>query len=97
MQYLLVAIILGALVGVFMNISPEKMKKISTLQEVGVYLLVASMGAAIGLNKELIANIPKLGLVSLGTAFLCTAGSVLFVYLLSKFLIKEKKEEKDER
>ncbi|MPN56692.1 hypothetical protein SDC9_204383 [bioreactor metagenome] len=92
MQYYLFAIIGGALIGALICIAPKAKKILTRFQEAGVYLLVASMGVSIGLNKDLISKIPSLGFAALITAFLCTLGSVLAVYFIGRLFLKEKKE-----
>lgn len=87
---ILIALILGAIVGYFLKLG-EKGKIINgKLQQLGVIFLLFSMGASIGADKGIIKNLPTIGLKSFLFAVATIGVSIVLVYILSeKFMPKE--------
>lgn len=94
---ILIALILGAIVGYFLKLG-EKGKKINgKLQQLGVIFLLFSMGASIGADKDIIKNLPTIGLKSFLLAVSTIGVSIVLVYILSeKFMPKENQLSKEE-
>lgn len=94
---ILIALILGAIVGYFLKLG-EKGKIINgKLQQLGVIFLLFSMGASIGADKGIIKNLPTIGLKSFLFAVATIGVSIVLVYILSeKFMPKENQLPKEE-
>lgn len=84
------SIIIFLLAGIFLGSRfalGDKGKRINArLQQAGLLLLLFSMGISIGANEEVIGNLNTIGLQAFLFAALTTAGSVFFVYLVSRRL-----------
>lgn len=93
---ILIALILGAIVGYFLKLG-EKGKSINgKLQQLGVIFLLFSMGASIGADKDIIKNLPSIGLKSFLFAVATIGVSIVIIYILSeKFMPKEEKSNFD--
>jgi len=94
---ILIALILGAIVGYFLKLG-EKGKNINgKLQQLGVIFLLFSMGASIGADKDIIKNLPSIGLKSFLFAVATIGISIVLVYILSeKFMPKTNQLSKEE-
>lgn len=90
-------LIIGILLGIS-NKLPEKFLKCNAwFQKIGIVLLLFSMGASIGSNKDMIGKIKSIGIKSLSFAFFACLFSVLITYFVTKNLIKDEMEdEKDD-
>lgn len=94
MSQILIALVLGAIIGYFVKLSDRGTKINGRLQQIGVIFLLFSMGVSIGADSDIIKNLPSIGL----KAFLFAVGtigcSILAVYILSeKFLVNKSKGE----
>ena len=92
MSQILIALVLGAIIGYFVKLSNRGTKINGRLQQIGVIFLLFSMGVSIGADSDIIKNLPSIGL----KAFLFAVGtigcSILAVYILSeKFLVNKSK------
>jgi len=87
---ILIALLLGAVVGYFLKLG-EKGKSINgKLQQLGVIFLLFSMGTSIGANKDIIKNLPVIGLKAFLFAVSTIGFSIVLVYVLSeKFIMKD--------
>ncbi|MEG1254543.1 LysO family transporter [Clostridium sp.] len=87
---ILIALLLGAVVGYFLKLG-EKGKRINgKLQQLGVIFLLFSMGTSIGANKDIIKNLPVIGLKAFLFAVSTIGFSIALVYVLSKkFMMKD--------
>lgn len=89
-------IFLSIAIGIFIGyrgfVSPQAVKWNSRLQNVWLLLLIFFMGITIGMNGDIINQLPELG----GRAFLFAVasivGSVLVVYILSSLFFKKEDE-----
>lgn len=89
---ILIALILGMILGYFISLT-EKQKEVNgKLQQLGVVFLLFFMGASIGANEEVIKNIGKIGVKSFTFSLLACAFSVIVVYFVSKKFFCSKKE-----
>ena len=57
-----------------------------------IILLLFLLGASIGINSELLSNLPRLGLGALIIMLCCTGGSIVCAFLLTKGLAGEKEK-----
>lgn len=92
MLLLIGAVALGFLVarlGFLPQFIQKRMGQISTF---ALFLLLFSMGIAMGSNPEIIANLPKLGGKALVLSISAIIGSVLFVWLGVRFSSKNRTE-----
>lgn len=92
MLLLIGAVVLGFLVarlGLLPQFIQKRMGQISTF---ALFLLLFSMGIAMGSNPEIIANLPKLGGKALVLSISAIIGSVLFVWLGVRFSSKNTTE-----
>lgn len=88
MWSIIVVLLVGITIGATINLS-EKFKKLNgKLQHVGVVILLFAMGASLGLNKELLANIKDIGIIALVFAILTSAFSILIVYIVTSKYMK---------
>ena len=87
MWMIIVSLLAGVLVGLLGIVPKKYMRFNSRFQQAGVILLLFSMGASIGANRELILKLKSIGLKSITFALLACLFSILFTYLVtSKFL-----------
>lgn len=97
MRQILIALILGAIVGYFIKLSDKGTKINGKFQQIGVIFLLFSMGVSIGADKDIIRNLPVIGLKSFLFAAGTIVGSIIIVYILSeKFLVKKKSTKLEE-
>lgn len=76
-----------------LKIIPEKFMKYNLrIQQIGVIILLFSMGASIGSNKELLGNLKMMGIKAATFAVLTTAFSVLLTYLFTRKFMGEVNE-----
>lgn len=91
MWKILIFLIVGILIGSSLNMT-ERMKDINgKLQHFGVLLLLFVMGAAIGLDHDLLTQFQSLGFKAALFACFTTLFSVLVVYVISRLLLKGEK------
>jgi len=91
MSSIIIALIIGITIGSFIKPS-DKVKNITgKFQFIGVTLLLFSMGAGLGLNKDLLSNLREIGLTGFMFATLTTVFSIFFVYLVSNAVLRRSK------
>lgn len=94
MRQILIALVLGAILGYFVKLSDKGTKINGRLQQVGVIFLLFSMGVSIGADSDIIRKLPSIGL----KAFLFAVGtigcSIVIVYILSEKFLVNKAENK---
>ena len=74
---------------------PEKCLNLTDkLITIGLVLLLFSMGAEMGLNDKIIANLDKLGFQALVLAAGSIAGSLSLIKLLESMVVDFRKEDK---
>ena len=89
MWQILLFLAAGVAIGALMKFSGTQKKWIGHLQQIGVVLLLFSMGLSIGINNEILSNLRDLGLQAFAYAGLTSTFSVLVVYGFSRMLVKE--------
>lgn len=84
MESIIIALAIGVVIGMIIKPTDKAKKITSGFQFVGVVLLLFSMGAGLGLNKELLSNLQNIGLASITFALFTTIFSILIVYLMTR-------------
>jgi Kef-type K+ transport system membrane component KefB len=85
---IIIALILGIIVGYFINLNKKQKKLNGKLQQLGVIFLLFSMGASIGANENIINDLPKIGIKAFTYASFTILGSVVLVFLLTNRFLK---------
>lgn len=96
MWTIIVSLFIGIVIGILGLIPKRFMKFNSRFQQIGVILLLFSMGASIGSNRELIFKLKELGLKAITFGILTCLFSILFTYLVSSRFLKQDMEENRE-
>lgn len=81
----------GYLVGNKILIKGKKYKWVTNIQMISVIILIFTMGARIGADKNIVAGIGSIGLTSAVITVFTMAGSVIMVFLLRKILKTDKR------
>ncbi|MBN2796580.1 MAG: LysO family transporter [Clostridia bacterium] len=90
MWSIIIVLIVGMVIGANLKPKDSVKKAISKLQFIGVMILLFAMGAGLGLNEDLLKNLKSMGLEAFTFAVLTSALSIFFVYMASKFIVKER-------
>lgn len=85
---LLVALLAGLIAGYLLRLSDEWMNRLNGLIFASLALLIMSLGAQIGADPEVLANLGSLGLQAFLLTLLSIGGSVLVVWLLERRWLK---------
>src|SRR6056297_1262587 len=93
---ILVFLITGFIIGYFKPLPNIFYKYSGYITEIGLIILLASMGARIGVDKSIINQLGVIGLKSFVLALFSIIGSVLFLKLFSIFLKANYKEVKED-
>jgi len=93
---ILVFLITGFIIGYFKPLPNIFYKYSGYITEIGLIILLASMGARIGVDKSIINKLGVIGLKSFVLALFSIIGSVLFLKLFSIFLKANYKEVKED-
>ncbi|GAA0120895.1 MAG: LysO family transporter [Clostridium argentinense] len=89
---ILIALILGIILGYFTSLTDKQKEVNGKLQQLGVVFLLFFMGASIGANEEVIKNIGRIGLKSFTFSLMACIFSVIVVYFVSKKIFCDKKD-----
>lgn len=85
---ILVALLVGLMVGYLFRLSDEWMVRINQLIFVSLAVLIMALGAQIGADPEVLSNLGSLGLQALLLTLLSIGGSVLVVWLIERRWLK---------
>lgn len=88
---IIIALILGIIVGYFIKLNKKQKAFNGKLQQLGVVFLLFSMGASIGANENIIADLAKIGIKAFSYAAFTILGSIVLVFLLSNKFLKSSK------
>lgn len=92
MWIILMSLVLGITIGIVRFLPDKFMKVNSRFQQIGVILLLFSMGASIGANKQMLTNLQDMGLKAVVFAVMTSIFSIIVVFIVTKrFLGGEKK------
>ena len=93
MWWILATLLVGLIIG-FKDLVPHKLLPlVDKLMMVGVFGILFTMGAEIGDNDKLLANLGKIGLSSFILAVAAILGSIACVMLLSRWVPMPEEEE----
>ena len=84
MWIILGALVAGVGIGLFFRPAAKNIKVVQRLQQAGVVLLLFCMGAGIGTNRELIANLRLIGLKAAVFAAATVFCSIAAVYWVTR-------------
>lgn len=93
MWLILISLAVGIIIGLFQLIPPKCLKWNAKFQQSGVILLLFSMGASIGANKEIIGNLRNMGVQAAVFATLTSICSITAVYIISKVVLLNKRRD----
>ncbi|TDT58451.1 LysO family transporter [Fonticella tunisiensis] len=89
MWTIIVSLIIGMLLGLKKAVPDRVIKYNSRFQQAGIILLLFSMGASIGANKEMLLDLKTMGIKALTFAMFTTLFSILLVYIISRRFMEE--------
>ena len=81
-------VILGALIGSRPGVRSRPLVWVGKLQFVALMILIVTLGVNLGANDEVIASLGQIGLAALLITVLAMFGSILFLTLLRRFVLK---------
>ncbi len=95
---ILIALLLGMIVGYFIKLSDKGKNINGKLQQLGVVFLLFSMGTSIGADEKVIKELPIIGFKAFLFAVFTIGVSVILVYALTeKFMVKKNEYHKEEK
>ncbi len=88
----LVILVIGFILG--RQIRSEKAPTtLSRLLNIIIYVLLTVMGICVGGNKDIINNLSTIGLQSLIITIGAMAGSILFAFIIYRYIFKKREEQ----
>lgn len=78
----------GALIGSRKAVRSRELVWLGKFQFAALLLMVAMLGVKLGANDEVVASLGQIGLMALVVTLLAMIGSLLFVYLLRRFVLR---------
>ena len=84
----LILVALGAVLGARPALRDRPMVWLGRFQTAALLLLIATLGAELGANEEIVASLGTIGLNALAITLTSMAGSMLAVHALRKYLLK---------
>ena len=91
MWIILISLVVGIGIGLLKVIPDKYMKYNLKFQQIGIILLLFSMGASNGANKELIQNLRSMGVKAVTFAVISSIFSIIAVYFISNRFLGEEK------
>lgn len=91
MEVIFFTLLLGVAVGALFKFSEKQVKIISSLQTVGVLVLLFIMGISVGVNPDIVNKLSEIGVSALVFALLTTLMSVVVVYFVTTIYMKKEK------
>lgn len=95
MWLILVSLAAGIVIGLYINlkglVSEDSMKYNGRFQQVGIIILLFSMGATIGADSEMIGKLKSMGLKAFVFSVLTSLFAVIVTYLVTERFLKEEK------
>lgn len=88
MWLILLSLGLGILVGYLRPLSPEKTRVTNAVTTVGLFILLMSMGAQLGSNRDVLDGLGRLGLQAVVLATFSVLGSVVLIFLARGFIYR---------
>lgn len=90
MWSIIIVLLFGMTIGIVIKPTERFKKLVSKFQFIGVMILLFAMGAGLGLNKELLANIKTMGWEAFVFAALTSLFSIIVVFATTKLVMKGK-------
>ncbi len=84
---------LGVLVGYLIREKRFIISKIDRVISIAIYLLLFILGVAIGGDNQIVSNLSELGAIALFITISAIFGSLIFSWLLYKFIFSKSDEE----
>ena len=81
-------VVLGAVIGSRPGVRSRPLVWVSKLQFVALMILIVTLGVNLGANDEVISSLGQIGLAALLITVLAMAGSILFLTLLRRFVLR---------
>ena len=81
-------VILGALIGSRPGVRSRPLVWVGKLQFVALMILIVTLGVNLGANDEVISSLGQIGLAALIITVLAMFGSILFLTLLRRFVLR---------
>lgn len=91
MGVIFITLLLGVLVGAIFKFTDKQVKIISSLQTIGVLVLLFIMGISVGVNPDIVSRLSEIGISALVFAILTTLMSVLVVYFVTTLYMRREK------
>lgn len=82
----MVSLVAGIVIGFFCSLKDNWLKMVQWLTMAGLFILLAAMGAQLGSNEKVLANLERIGLQALLLASLAVLGSIIAVYIVFRWL-----------
>lgn len=92
----LTIIFLGGIIGYKEIVHKNIMKKMNLIQSICLLFLLFIMGIKIGGNEDVTSSFFKLGFQAIIISVFSIALSILFIFLIKKIIIDNKKKEREE-
>ncbi|SHK43337.1 LysO family transporter [Tepidibacter formicigenes] len=84
MKILILSLIIGIIIGITKIIPKKHMKFNSYFQLLALIILLFSMGASIGSNKEILSSLNTIGIKAITFSIMTIIFSVIVMYIVSK-------------
>ncbi len=82
----------GVLIGYLFR-SKKTLKWVGKALSIAIFALLFLLGISVGVNKQIMDNLATLGVEAMVITLGALAGSLLFAWLIYKYLFASKKEE----
>lgn len=94
MWKIFLSLFIGFLIGYKKLISDNLIKLNSKIQTIFLILLIFTMGIGVGMNKDILKQLPNIGGKALFFAISCSLGSIIIVYIISSIFFEKEKGKK---
>lgn len=82
-------LVLGGIIGYKDKVSNKLQANLSTIQNICLLFILFVMGITIGINNEVISNLLSIGFKAGIISIFTVVFSILFVYLIKRFIVLE--------
>ncbi len=89
MEIIFLSLGLGVALGFLRPLSASQSKIMYRVTMAGLFLLLAVMGAQLGVNEEVLGNLGKIGFKAVVLAGFAVAGSILAVHIFFRWIDPE--------
>jgi len=88
LAFYILLVVAGAVIGSRPSLRSRPLRWLGKLQFVALMILIVSLGVKLGANDEVIASLDQIGLAALLITVAAMAGSLLFLLLLRRFVLR---------